>query len=191
MVFPSVSAVMIQWMFENAYDGYWTLKGNFLTTLKVKRNVHWYPFLTVPQWSEPPLPLSGVSKLKNHRHLTFWIIESVRGVAWHFRLFLRIAMILRMLTNTYVGYWSLKENFLTALKVKRDVHWNPFFEGPKMVWATFAFEGVSKLKNHCHLTFDFECREKIFFQSSAVNMWYSRPKVSNSTPSEFQSDITF
>ena len=41
-------------------------------------------------------------------------------------------------------YWRLKENFLTALKVKHDVHWNPFFEGPKMVKATFAFEGGMK-----------------------------------------------
>ena len=37
-----------------------------------------------------------------------------------------------------------KKNFLTALKAKQDVHWNPFFEGPKMVKATFAFEGGMK-----------------------------------------------
>ena len=101
-------------------------------------------FLKVPKWSEPLLPLKGVWKLRNHRHLTFEIIESVRVVVWHSRLFLRIAMILRMLANTHVGYWRLKENWLTALKVKHDVHWNPFYEGPKMVRATFAFEGGMK-----------------------------------------------
>ena len=65
-------------------------------------------FLKVPKWSKPLLPLRAVWKLKNHRHLTFEIIESVRVVVWHFRLFLRIAMILRMLASTHVGYWRLK-----------------------------------------------------------------------------------
>ena len=111
-------------------------------------------FLKVPKWSETLLPLRGVSKFKNHRHLTFEIIESVRDVVWHSRLFLRIAMILWVLASTHVGYRRLKEKFLTTLKVNRDVQWNPFFEGPKMVWGTFAFDGVSKLKNHRHLTFD-------------------------------------
>ena len=127
----------------------WLLKleKTFLTALKVKRDAHWNPIFKVPKWSEPLLPLSGVSKLKNHRHLTFGIIEPVRGVVWHSRLFLRIDMILGMLESTHVDYWRLKENFLTALKVKRDVHWNPFFEGPKIVKGTFAFEGGMKTKN--------------------------------------------
>ena len=131
---------------KHIYVGYWSLKENFLTALKVKRDVHWNPFFDGPKMIWATFAFEGVSRLKNHRHLTFWIIESVRGVAWHFRLFLRIAMILRMLTNTYVGYWSLKENFLTALKVKRYVHWNPIFEGPKMVWATFALSGWQNSK---------------------------------------------
>ena len=104
-------------------------------------------FLKVPKWSKPLLPLRGVWKLKNHRHLTFEIIESVRVVVWHSRLFLRIAMILRMLASTHVGYWRLKENFLTALKVKRDVHWNPFLKIPKSSEPLLPLRGVWKLKN--------------------------------------------
>ena len=135
---------MILRTLASTHTGYWIPRENFPVPFKVKCDVHWNPFFKALKMVSATFSFEGVSKLSNHRQLTFEIIESVRGVVWHSRLFLRIAMILRMLASTHVGYWRLKENFLTALKVKRDVHWNPFFEGPKMVKATFAFEGGMK-----------------------------------------------
>ena len=120
--------------------------------LKVKYDVHWNPFFKALKMVFATFALEGVSKLKHHYKLTFEIIESLRGLVWHFRLFLCIAMILMTVSSTHIGCLRLKETFLTALKVKHDVQWNPFFEGLKMVWVTFALEGVSQRKNHRQLT---------------------------------------
>ena len=110
--------------------------------------------------------LRWVWKLKNHQQLTFGILKSDWCVVQHSRLFLRIAMILRMLASTHVDYWRLKEIFLTALKVKHDVHWNAFFEGPKMVKATFAFgRGMKTQKSPSPHVWDHRIP-----QSSVANM---------------------
>ena len=116
----------LSFVFAGSYDPKDACK-HICWLLKTKRKFYrgtqshsWRPLKSIfwrsQKWSEPLLPLGGVWKLKNYRHLTFGIVESVRVDVWHFRLFLRIAMILRMLANTYVGYWRLKENFL-----KREV----------------------------------------------------------------------
>ena len=64
----------------------------------------------------------GVSKLKNHHQLTFGIVKSDWSVVWCPRLFSRIKMILRKLTNTHVVCQIPTENVFATLKVKCHIH---------------------------------------------------------------------
>ena len=133
---------MILRILANTHTGYWRLKENFFMPFKVKCDVHWNPFFEALKMVSATFAFEGVSKLSNHRQLMLEIIESVRGVVWHSCLFVRIDMIRRMLANTHMWHWRLKETFLLPLKVKRDVHWNPFFKGLKMVSVTLPLRGI-------------------------------------------------
>ena len=79
--------------------------------LKVKYDVHWNPFFKALKMVFATFALEGVSKLKHHYKLTFEIIESLRGLVWHFRLFLCIAMILMTVSSTHIWLLKTERNF--------------------------------------------------------------------------------
>ena len=86
--------------------------------LKFRHLIHKNAFLEIQKSVPVKIPLKWSPKPKNHHQLTFSFIGCDWSIARPSRLFRRVDMILRKLSNTYVRYRWPTEKIFQPLKLR-------------------------------------------------------------------------